>query len=257
MSAIVSDSNMVQLSTSDICEHRHGISAEQALQAQASAATPTGFNYAALAAGDAEDLRQHADRLRGLISKSTAHLIEIGTDLIAIKARLKHGQFVSWVEREIGIGIRTAQSWMAVAKLADGKSETVSRLPPSTVRMLASKSAPPQIVEDIVARAASGDVLPDDTVAAMIRFERVEKKRQAFQDAEAAKRRSKRGKAAEVRMAEAVEKSRAELEKRKADDRAAAKAIIDRFSPDDVQFLSTIQWEVFQEFKRLVAGRAE
>jgi hypothetical protein len=68
------------------------------------------FDYEHLAPDIAEGLRTEAARLRHLITKTTADMIEIGRDLISIKARLEHGQFADWVEREIGIGVRTAQA---------------------------------------------------------------------------------------------------------------------------------------------------
>jgi hypothetical protein len=133
--------------------------------------------------------------------RSNADSIAIGRDLITVKDRLAHGEFESWIERELGVGIRAAQYYMSVAKFTEGKGEHVALLPPATLRMLAAKSAPPEIVEQVIARAASGDILPDDTVAAMIRTDRIEKKWQADQETEAAKRRSKGGRAARTRKA--------------------------------------------------------
>ncbi|SHH13210.1 hypothetical protein [Bradyrhizobium erythrophlei] len=169
--------------------------------AQAPAGAAAGFDYAALRPADAEDLRDRAGRLRGLFKKHTADIVVIGRDLIAVKDRLAHGQFESWIERELGVGIRAAQYYMTVAKFTEGKSEHVALLPPGTLRLLAAKSAPAEIVEQVIARAASGDIVPDDTVAAMIRTDRMEKKSQADREAEAAKRRSKGGRAARTRKA--------------------------------------------------------
>jgi Protein of unknown function (DUF3102) len=137
------------------------------------------FDYGCLAPVDAATLRQQALRLRGLVTKTTADMIEIGRDLMLIKDRLDHGQFTSWVEVEIGISIRTAQGYMRFAMLAEGKSETVALLPPSTARMLASKSAPPEIVEQVITQAAAGNIVPDRVVKDLISEKHAER-RQPF-----------------------------------------------------------------------------
>jgi hypothetical protein len=230
------------------------------LSAPAAPVTPTpntGFDYAAFAPADAAQLRNHAARLRGLITKSTADMIEIGGDLLTIKGRLEHGQFTKWIEREIGISIRTAQTFIAAAKLAVGKSETVALLPPSTVRILAAKSAPLEIVEHIIARVGSGEIVTDAAVKDMIHTDRM-LKWQAKEATEAAKRRSKAGRAARDKKA-ADEQPRLEAarEQEKVRIRTAAQSIVDRFSPEDARFIAdTLEWDILSELKRLVAEGA-
>jgi hypothetical protein len=252
MSDATSDSRVVALSTSDN-NNDHCVSSEPAPHAQASPARTTGFDYAALAPADAIDLRERAARLRGLITKSTADMIVIGRDLIGIKDRLDHGQFEDWIEREIGICIRTAQGYMAVARLANGKSESVALLVPSTARMLAAKSSPPNIVEQVIARAGSGDFMPEASVKAMIANDKV-MRRQAKSASDAAKRKSNEGRAARNRKAAAQEAARLATEEHARANRTKAQSIIDRFSSEDVGFLAnTLTWDILDEFKRLVA----
>ncbi len=211
------------------------------------------FDYNCLAPADAASLREHANKLRGLIAKSTADMIQVGRDLLAIKDRIEHGQFTVWVEHEIRIGIRTAQMYMQMSRLAEGKNETISLLPPSTVRMLAAKSTSPEIVEQVIARAGSGDILPESAVKEMISDDR-ETKRNAKREAQAAARRSK-GKGARARAAAKREAWLAQQESEKAEDQAKAQSIINRFSPEDVRFLAnTLTWRVYDEFCRLVEG---
>jgi hypothetical protein len=74
------------------------------------------FDYTALAPATADDLRDRAARLRGLMAKSTIDLIAIGENIIAIKAKLAPGlQFVTWVEKELPISIRLALGCMHFA----------------------------------------------------------------------------------------------------------------------------------------------
>jgi hypothetical protein len=255
------DSRMVALLTSDIGKLHHRTLSGHAPQTQALAAGATvGFDYAALPPADAEDLRDRAGRIRGLFKKHNGDFVDIGRDLIAVKDRLAHGQFESWIERELGVGVRAAQYYMSVAKFTEGKDEHVALLPPATLRMLAAKSAPLEIVEQVITRVASGDIVPDVVVKEMIATERMVRRqaKQVAAKAEAAKRRSKAGSAARARKVAAQEEAwRAEREREKAKNRAAAQSIADRFSPEDVQFLSEfLQWSIRDELNSLVAEAA-
>ena len=78
----------------------------------------------------ASNLRRQANPDQAQIGKATQDLIDIGRDLLAAKKHLiDHGDFVKWVEAEVGIARRTAQAYMAIAKLADDKGAAVALLP--------------------------------------------------------------------------------------------------------------------------------
>jgi len=142
--------------------------------------TPIAFDYSVVDADLASNLRRQANRIRTRISKATQDLIDIGRDLFAAKKHLiDHGDFIKWVEAEVGIARRTAQAYMAIAKLADDKGAAIALLPPTTVHRLASKSAPPEVVSEVVAKAQSGDVLPDRTVSEMILEAKFQRKKSA------------------------------------------------------------------------------
>jgi hypothetical protein len=59
-------------------------------------------------------MRLAADRIHKL---QRAAVIEVGRELIAIKHRVEHGQFVEWIERECRMSIRTAQRAMQAAEM--------------------------------------------------------------------------------------------------------------------------------------------
>jgi hypothetical protein len=127
----------------------------------------------------------------------------------------------------------------------------VSLLPPSTVRMLAAKATPPEIVESVLAHAASGNILSESAVKGMISDDR-DTKRRAKREAEAVARRAK---AKRVKTKRAAEKEiwRAEQEQRRLEVQAQAQSILDRFSPEDACFLAdTLTYAVVDEFTRLV-----
>jgi hypothetical protein len=134
-----------------------------------------------------------------MIVKTTADLIEIGRNLIAAGDRLKHGLFIPWVETEIGISGRTAQRYMALARLAEKKNDSVSLLLPTTAHRLAAKSAPPEVVDHVLDRAVNGEKVLDCDVEEMFKHARKQRKQAREKDrrsraaSEAAYRRSEAG----------------------------------------------------------------
>jgi len=139
---------------------------------------PDPFDYSAIDADTVSDLRAQARRIRKRIGKATQDLIDIGRDLLAAKKNLlDHGDFIKWVESEVGIVRRTAQAYMALAKLADDNGAAIALLPPTTAHRLAAKSVPPEIVSEVVSKALSGEVLADRTVAEMISVAKSPKER--------------------------------------------------------------------------------
>jgi hypothetical protein len=117
------------------------------------------FDYCGIAPSLVPDLRAQAKLIKNLIAKTTEGLIEVGRNLVAVKQHLNHGQFIDWVEIEVGIDKRTAQSYMAIARLAEAKGATVALLPPTTAHRLAAISAPVEVVDHILDRAVKGEWL--------------------------------------------------------------------------------------------------
>lgn len=126
----------------------------------------TKFDYGAVHPALVENLRRQTDRILARMRKHVSDIIEMGRDLLAVKNNLDRGLFTEWVAIELKMEMRTAQRFMAAARLADEvKSDTVSLLPPATVYRLAAKSTPPEIRDGVLRRAASGDVPSDKEVA--------------------------------------------------------------------------------------------
>jgi Protein of unknown function (DUF3102) len=96
-------------------------------------------------------------------------IIQIGKDLVSAKRYLSHGQFLIWVEREVGIPARTAQAYMQAAQWASGKHATVALLLPSLLYLLSSPSTPKEFAEDILKRAEAGERMTLATVRAELR----------------------------------------------------------------------------------------
>jgi hypothetical protein len=116
-----------------------------------------GFNYGQIENTIlADHMRAAAGRVREHVRAS---VIEVGRELLAIKAQTRHGDFVAWVEAECRLLIRTAQRAMKAAEFVDRtKSVKLSFLPADG--LLALASIPSQdVVDGIVQRIDRGEAI--------------------------------------------------------------------------------------------------
>ena len=128
------------------------------------------FDYTGFAPALADDLRATAESIRKSIHKTLADIVAIGNKLIIANDKIEHGSFVPWVEKEIGIPIRTAQNYMNAARFAaEHKNEIISFLPPTTIYRLAVPGIPVEIVEHVLAHAQAGEIVTDTAVRETIK----------------------------------------------------------------------------------------
>ena len=73
-------------------------------------------------------LAEIEDNIRRLKTDVAYGLIEIGKNLIEAKSLVKHGEWSSWLENNVGFTQRTAQNYMKLARTFSGKEEIVSEL---------------------------------------------------------------------------------------------------------------------------------
>jgi hypothetical protein len=102
-------------------------------------ATPAGLSEAVLPAVDDTDafIAAQAAAIRSAIGRFALNVIEIGNCLIAVKARLQHGAWLPWLEREFGWSDRAARNYMRAAVAF--KPETVSNLAILEIQLIANK----------------------------------------------------------------------------------------------------------------------
>jgi hypothetical protein len=127
----------------------------KALEAHTNAVAKGGpqFDYGSVPSSVATFLKKQADKIQRTAAKS---IIDIGKDLVAAKHYLSHGQFLGWIEAEVGIPARTAQAYMQVAQWITGKSVRVAHLPPSVLYVLSAPSTPQDFIRDILNDVEAG-----------------------------------------------------------------------------------------------------
>jgi hypothetical protein len=125
-----------------------------------------GFNYDALPGDAAHALRERRGQILKAAKKTTEAMIAIGRDLIAAKKLLPFGQFVQWVQTECGFSIRTAQNYIAIARLS-GKCAFVALLSPGAALRLARSRGRSEFVESISRSVGTGQAPTEEEFHAL------------------------------------------------------------------------------------------
>ena len=126
---------------------------------------PPGFDYGYVGDNLAGDLRVRACRIR---NRMAASVIETGRELLEVKGRLEHGQFIAWIEAECSLSPRSAQRMMLAVEWAEGKNDTVSHLPPAIIYALSAPTIPAEIHDAVLTRIKAGERVDPDAVKAEI-----------------------------------------------------------------------------------------
>lgn len=99
-----------------------------------------------------------AVRIKVRMARTAADIIDIGRDLIAVKAALGHGHFLRWIEAEFNMTERMAQHFVRVAdRFGEANAKDLSHLSAYALQALAAPSTPDEIVEEVTERASNGE----------------------------------------------------------------------------------------------------
>ena len=134
------------------------------VDSQASLAPRITFDYASLDHLTAKKARDAAGRIQARDASMRRDAIEIGRDLLLVKAQLDHGQFLRWLKAEFDWSERSAQNYMGAAALVT-KSANVADLPITTIYKLAAPSTPDATREAIIDRLDAGERLSRREIA--------------------------------------------------------------------------------------------
>jgi hypothetical protein len=137
-----------------------------------------GFNYGRLEAKAAERARTAADNIRQMMRKSLDDLIDIGSELLAVKEALGHGRFQAWLDAEFGWKERMARNFMAVAARF-AKSAIIADLAiePTAAYLLAAPSTPDSACQAAITRARAGERITTGVAKEIVRQSKTTSKR--------------------------------------------------------------------------------
>jgi hypothetical protein len=114
-------------------------------------------------------LVEHAKAIRTLGQRVVGDVIEIGRRLTEAKKLCGHGNWLPWLKREFGWAENTALNFMRVHALSLKSANFADlSLPISGLYQLAAPSTPPEVVDEMIDRARSGERVTHAEIAQAI-----------------------------------------------------------------------------------------
>ncbi|MHB2166480.1 DUF3102 domain-containing protein [Alsobacter sp. R-9] len=110
-----------------------------------------------------------ATAVRGRLNRVRQEIVAIGRDLHRAKDLLKRGQWLPWLNAEFGMTARTAENYMNVAERFGSKFERLSNLRLETAYKLAARSTPDEVINKVLALAASQKGVRDADATELMR----------------------------------------------------------------------------------------
>ena len=130
------------------------------------------FDYGALDPETRRYVRERAEHIHQLARRTAAGIVEIGRDLTEVKAKLKHGQFLEWIDKEFAWKERSARNFMSVYENVTPhlKSATVADLQVEfrALYLIAAPSTPEPVRAEAIRRAETGERVTHATVQAVV-----------------------------------------------------------------------------------------
>ena len=119
------------------------------------------FDYAVLDRDTANFVIEETKRIKILMRQTVEGIIETGESLHKVKQRLRHGEFMTWVENEIKCHYSTALHFMRVWQTFGDRKEQIAHIGinVSVLYLLSAPSTPEQLRIDIVERAKAGNLV--------------------------------------------------------------------------------------------------
>jgi hypothetical protein len=114
------------------------------------------------------EVQKIASAIRERLACIRENIFEIGHDLLRAKSMIPHGQWLTWLSSEFGLTARTALNYMNVAERFGDKYESLSDLRLETLYRLAAPSTPGDVVDAVLAQAASSERVMEADVISML-----------------------------------------------------------------------------------------
>lgn len=117
------------------------------------------FDYTSLDQQTADFVLQETEKIKTLMRQTVEGIIETGERLHKVKQRLKHGEFMTWVENEIKCHYSTALHFMRVWQTFGEQKEQIADvgINVSVLYLLSAPSTPEEFRTKIVRLAQAGN----------------------------------------------------------------------------------------------------
>ncbi|MBV9388611.1 MAG: DUF3102 domain-containing protein [Chroococcidiopsidaceae cyanobacterium CP_BM_ER_R8_30] len=124
------------------------------------------FDYTTLDTDTSRFVKLQTGEIRGLMKRTAQGNVKIGQRLIEVKAKLRHGQFLDWLNAEFQWSYPTAARFMQVAS-SFGQNYEFDNFAPSALYELAAPSTPAAVRAEAIARAEAGEMITHKTAKAL------------------------------------------------------------------------------------------
>lgn len=115
------------------------------------------FDYNSIDSDLSSFLKEKTREINTLLKRTLEDTIKIGQNFIEVKKKLGHGNFLDWVEAEIGFSNRTVRSYINVAERFKFEEISELNIPHSALVALAAPSTPEEATEEAITRAKQGE----------------------------------------------------------------------------------------------------
>ena len=110
-------------------------------------------------------MKAAARAIKPRLKRAAEDIFVIGRELMGVREFLPYGSYVDWLDVEFSLSVRQAYRFISVAERLSGKSfDIMSKLPPTTLYMLAAPSTPDLAIEAIEAKVIAGEPVRVSTV---------------------------------------------------------------------------------------------
>ncbi len=117
------------------------------------------FDYAGVPTENVAEITKLVSRIRAMHKRHLEAVYEIGADLLRAKELLGHGNFLPWLQTEFRWSERTANNYMSIARVFQGKAANFADLDLGTASALAARSTPSEIRNSLLQRAEAGETI--------------------------------------------------------------------------------------------------
>ena len=126
-----------------------------------------GFDYASLDAETTQFVQQQTGEIRVLMKRTAQGIVEIGSRLLEVKARLGYGRFEDWLEAEFEWSRSAAAKFMQVSDQFRNVKFTELDIAPSALYILAAPSTSEAVRQEALSRAQAGEPITYTTAQAI------------------------------------------------------------------------------------------
>ena len=125
---------------------------QTALEISSPIVRTTRFAYTSISQASIDEAEATVDRI---LNRLRSSIIDTGGDLLSIKDKLGHGQFLEWLNHYFNMSERTAQNYMSTAKRFGTTPQILDMVPHGLVYQLAAARTPDSVrqavIDDVVA----------------------------------------------------------------------------------------------------------